>query len=181
MSENQSNKILLHCCCGPCASACVERLLSCGRQCQLLFSNSNINTREEFELRLENLRAVAAHFGLGDVIVDEYRHDDWLRHVSKLPGYESAPERGARCALCFAWSLARAQYFAERYDCAFATTLTVSPHKNSKLLASIGGQFARYEHNDFKKKDGFLRSLQLSRALNLYRQNYCGCEFSITP
>lgn len=175
---NPAPTLLLHCCCGPCGSACIERLLQEGRSCRLLFSNSNLDCREEFDRRLENLQRVAGFFGLGEVMVDEYRHGDWLDHVGRLPDFQSLPEGGGRCALCFSWSLSRAQYYAEREKCAFATSLTVSPHKSSKLLAEVGGGFSRYEHHDFKKKDGFLRSLQLSRQLGLYRQDYCGCEFS---
>lgn len=176
--DNNGKTILLHCCCGPCASACVERLLAEGRRCRLLFSNSNLDTPDEFALRLENLRKVSAAFGLGEVIVDEYRHEEWRTSLQEVAGYAECPEGGARCSRCFRWSLSRTQHFAENEDCLFATSLTVSPHKNSALLAQIGGGFSRYEHHDFKKKDGFLRSLQLSRQLALYRQDYCGCEYS---
>ncbi len=170
--------ILLHCCCGPCASACVERLLAAGRPCRLFFSNSNIATQEEFELRLEQLRKVAAHFGLEAPWADDYRHDLWRAHVAALPGYETVPERGPRCALCFGYSLGRAAEAAARLGLPFATSLTVSPHKPAALIAQVGGRFPNYEHWDFKKQDGFLRSIRLSRQLGLYRQAYCGCEFS---
>ena len=170
--------LLLHCCCGPCATACVERLLSEGRSCRLFFSNSNLDTQKEFDLRLENLRKVASHYDLGEVQVDGYDHQGWLTHVSQVPGYAQCREGGERCAKCFAWSLARAARAAEAQGMAFATSLTVSPHKNSRLLLNIGGTYSHFEPYDFKKKDGFLRSSQLARQLGLYRQNYCGCEFS---
>ena len=173
-----SGPLLLHCCCGPCATACVERLSREGRPCRLFFSNSNIATREEFELRLEQLRKVARHFGTGDVIVDDYRHDQWLSRVSALPGFDGCPERGARCSLCFGFSIGRAAQAAAALGMPFATSLTVSPHKSSALLLQTGSAFGNYEHWDFKKKDGFLRSIQLSRQLELYRQSFCGCEFS---
>lgn len=170
--------ILLHCCCGPCASACVERLLLENRPCRLYFSNSNIATREEFDLRLAQLEKVAAHFGLEAPLVDDYRHDLWRAHVAALPGYETAPERGPRCALCFGYSLGHAAQAAARLGLPFATSLTVSPHKPADLIAQVGAQFPNYEHWDFKKRDGFLRSIRLSQQLGLYRQAYCGCEFS---
>lgn len=170
--------ILLHCCCGPCSTACIERLLAEGRSCRLFFSNSNLDTEEEFTLRLENLRKVAACYSLGEVQVDAYRHGDWLSHVSKAPGFELCREGGARCARCFDWSLARAAQFASSLGLTFTTSLTVSPHKNSQLLLATGKTHPNFEPYDFKKRDGFLRSLRLSRQLGLYRQNYCGCEFS---
>ena len=170
--------ILLHCCCGPCATACVERLLAEGRQCRLCFSNSNLDTEEEFNRRLENLQRVAEHFRLGDVLVDPYDHAHWLEWVAKTPDFQQCPEGGNRCARCFEWALGRAEHFAAEQGCNFATSLTVSPHKNSARILQIGGRSTRFEPYDFKKRDGFLRSLQLSRQLGLYRQNYCGCEFS---
>ena len=88
------------------------------------------------------------------------------------------PERGPRCALCFGYSLARAAQAADERGLPFSTSLTVSPHKPAALIAHVGAQFPNYEHWDFKKRDGFLRSIQLSRQLGLYRQAYCGCEFS---
>jgi len=175
---SSSSPLLLHCCCGPCATACVERLVKEGRPCRLFFSNSNIATRDEFELRLEQLRKVARHFDVGEVIVDDYRHDRWLEHLSALPGYANCHERGPRCRLCFDFSLGRAASAASDLGMPFATSLTVSPHKSSALLFQVGSPFDNYEHWDFKKKDGFLRSLQLSRQLELYRQSFCGCEFS---
>lgn len=170
--------ILLHCCCGPCASACIERLLAEGRTCQLVFSNSNLDTEAEFDLRLENLRKVAGHFGLGEVLVDPYDHRKWLDWVSQTPDFAQCPEGGERCAKCFEWSLGRAASFAADYGMTFTTSLSVSPHKNSQKLMEIGGKSPFFEPYNFKKKNGFLRSIQLSQQLGLYRQKYCGCEFS---
>ncbi|MBR6470462.1 MAG: epoxyqueuosine reductase QueH [Victivallales bacterium] len=172
--------LLLHCCCGPCSTACVERLLAEGRACRLYFSNSNLDSEGEFNLRLENLRKVAVHYGLGEVQIDAYDHRGWLSQVSQVPGYAQCREGGARCAKCFAWSLSRAAQAAAAQGMNFATSLTVSPHKNSRMLLSIGAEHSHFEPYDFKKSDGFLRSLRLSRQLGLYRQSYCGCEFSRT-
>jgi len=100
-----------------------------------------------------------------------------LEHVRHL---ENEPEKGARCAKCFEYNLRHTAEIADRYGYdAFCTTLTLSPHKVSRIIFEIGGQFPKFKPIDFKKKDGFLRSIQLSKEYGLYRQNYCGCEFSI--
>ena len=173
-----SPALLLHVCCGPCASACVERLLAEGRRIVLYFSNSNIVSAEEFEKRLNCVRFLAEHHQL-ELIVDPYDHVAWLDHVSQLDGYAACPERGARCSLCFEWSLGRAAAEAERRGMNFCTSLTVSPHKNSAVIFGIGSRWKHFEPYDFKKKDGFKRSLELSRQFDFYRQAFCGCEFSL--
>ncbi len=185
-------KVLLHACCGPCASACEPALRDLGDEVVLFFSNSNIDTREEFERRLAAARALGEADGV-EVVADEYDHADWLEKVAA--GFEDAPEKGERCARCFRYSLARAAAYAAAngYD-AFTTSLTVSPHKVSPMVfaagedaawqasaAPCGGSAAPapgFLKIDFKKKDGFLRSLRRSAELGLYRQSYCGCEFS---
>ena len=175
MPESQK-KLLLHICCAPCACGCLDKIK--GREITLFFSNSNLSSAEEFEKRLESVRIFAEcyHFPL---IVDPYDHAAWLDAVAKVPEYAQAPERGARCAACFEYNLARTAAKAEELDMNFTTTLTVSPHKNSKLIFAIGGKSPRFEAIDFKKNDGFLKSLRLSKELNLYRQSFCGCEFSL--
>lgn len=160
----------------------MERLAEAGVPCIPFFSNSNLDSSEEFEKRLTALRTAAQHFRMPAPLVDPYRHANWLRFVARLePGYATAPERGRRCQACFQWSLARTAAMAARLRCAFATSLTVSPHKNSKLLLTLGGKYPHFSPWDFKKQDGFLRSIILSKELGLYRQNYCGCEFSKNP
>ena len=161
-------KLLLHVCCAPCASACVERLLDEGREIILFFSNSNIATREEFGKRLRYVQQLAAIHHL-ELLIDEYQHDAWLRTVSAVENHAGEPEGGLRCRACFTHSLGRAAAKAEEMNLNFATTLTVSPHKNSRQ---------GFEPWDFKKKDGFKRSLELSKQYCFYRQNFCGCEFS---
>ena len=185
-------KVLLHACCGPCASACEPRLREEGHDVVLFFSNSNIDTREEFEKRLAEARKLAAADGV-TLVADEYDHADWQEKVAK--GFEQEPEKGARCARCFRYSLARAAKWAQAHGLeAFTTSLTVSPHKISQMVFAAG-QDAAWEMSvapcggsavsapqflevDFKKKDGFLKSLRRSAELGLYRQAYCGCEFS---
>lgn len=176
MLITRNKKILLHVCCAPRATACVERLLADDRDVSLYFSNSNINSKMEFEKRLSYVEKIAGIFDVG-LEIDTYRHDDWLEHVH---GLESEPERGLRCVKCFDWSLQRtAQKAAEVGIESFATSLTVSPHKNSRIIFETANQYSGFEPWDFKKKNGFLRSRELSDEFNLYRQNYCGCEFSI--
>ncbi len=170
-------KLLLHTCCAPCASGCVERLFAEEREFLLYFSNSNINTNGEFEKRLEAVYRLAEVFRL-DVLVDRYDHDAWRNHVSRVADFANQPERGARCGACFDYSLGRSAQKAAELGMNFATTLTVSPHKNSDFIFGIAKPYAHFEPYNFKKQDGFKRSLALSRELELYRQNFCGCEFS---
>lgn len=174
--KNSAVKILLHTCCGPCASASLERLLEEKHDVTLFFSNSNIAPEAEFYKRAKYAQQLADAFKT-KLIVDEYDHKAWL---SFIKGFESEPEKGLRCPLCFEFSMNRTQLACEKYGFNhFSTTLTVSPHKNSKILLKTGEQFADYYHVDFKKRDGFKRSIELSEELGLYRQSYCGCEFSM--
>ncbi len=176
MSKTDDNKrILLHTCCAPCATGAVERLILEGCEVALFFSNSNISPESEYEKRLESARSLAKILNL-PLEEDIYDHDSWLSFVK---GLEGEPERGARCGKCFKYSLKRTAEAADRLNYpAFATTLTISPHKISKMIFDAGSEFPKYKPFDFKKKDGFKRSLELARKHKLYRQNYCGCEFS---
>ena len=185
-------RILLHACCGPCSTHCVRELRESGVEPVLFYSNSNIDTREEFEKRLDNARKLAAADG-AELEADVYDHADWYEQVAK--GFEDEPEKGARCARCFRYNLARTAAYAAAhgYD-AFTTSLTVSPHKVSPMVFEAGEDAAwtvsakdcggsaaatpGFLPVDFKKKDGFLRSLRRAAELGLYRQSYCGCEFS---
>ncbi|MCF7848198.1 MAG: epoxyqueuosine reductase QueH [Kiritimatiellales bacterium] len=172
---SEPKKILVHICCAPCAAPSAERLLLDGHEVGFYFSNSNIHPEQEYRKRLDAARKLA---GILDVIIeeDEYDHEQWLKHIQ---GLENEPEKGARCAKCFEYSLRRTAEMADRYGYdAFCTTLTLSPHKVSRTIFEIGADFPRFEPIDFKKKNGFLRSIQLSKEYDLYRQSYCGCEFS---
>lgn len=174
-------KVLLHTCCGPCASACVPVLKENGHETAMLFANSNIAPEDEFRKRAENAKILAEAEGV-ELFVHPYDHADWLDKVAK--GLENEPEKGARCARCFLYNLRIAARFAKEngFD-AVTTSLTVSPHKVSGVVFAAGAQAAQEEGTkflaaDFKKQNGFLRSLSRAKALGLYRQNYCGCEFS---
>ncbi|MFA6619010.1 MAG: epoxyqueuosine reductase QueH [Candidatus Neomarinimicrobiota bacterium] len=169
-------KILLHTCCAVCASACLERLASEDLEPVLFFSNHNISPKEEYQRRLEAARKLSKLLKV-ELIEDIYDHASWLEVVK---GYEDEPEKGSRCGLCFNYSFARTAAYAEEHGFEhFTSTLTVSPHKISKMIFKIGEKYPAYRPWDFKKKDGFKRSNELSRELELYRQNYCGCEFSL--
>ena len=169
-------RILLHVCCGPCSTSSVERLLAEGYDPVLFFSDSNIFPHEEFMKRYQNLLIVAEHYNL-PVILDSWDHDQWREAVK---GHENDKEHGERCSLCFRFNLERAYRKALELGIdEFTTTLTVSRFKNSRTIFSVGDAFPGFVEFDFKKKDGFNRSIVLSKELGLYRQKWCGCEFSM--
>ena len=176
--------VVLHACCGPCASACVPRLKAEGHDVTLLFANSNIDTAEEFERRRAAAETLAKADGVPFAVLP-YDHEEWLREVAA--GYEDAPEKGARCARCYRYNLEKAAAFAAAHGLdAFTTSLTVSPHKPSAVVfaavEAVGRAVAprppQFLADDFKKRDGFKLSVRRAAELGLYRQSYCGCEFS---
>jgi epoxyqueuosine reductase len=171
-----SEKILIHACCAPCAAPSVERVMLDDHEVALYFSNSNIYPETEYRKRLEYMRKLS---NICEVILEEdiYDHDAWLEYIS---GFENEPEKGLRCQKCFEFNLTRTAQLAERNGYSqFTTTLTLSPHKISKIIFEIGARFPGYIPYDFKKKHGFLRSIALTEEWDLYRQSYCGCEFSM--
>ncbi len=168
--------LLLHCCCGPCSTSSIERLHDIGYEIQMFYSNSNIYPEAEWKKRYEELVKVGEHFSL-PIINKEYHHDSWLK---KIEGHEKDQEGKGRCALCFEYNLQEAAIEAKNRGISyFTTTLSVSPHKKSLTIFSIGEKKDGFVPIDFKKKGGFMRSIELSKMLNLYRQDYCGCEFSL--
>lgn len=173
-------KVLLHVCCAPCSTYCIERLLE-DYEVILFYSDSNIWPKEEYERRLGEARKIAKAYGL-ELIEDSYDNEAWMEHVR---GLENEPERGARCRKCFEFNLGRAAGYAKSHGLGqVTTTLTVAPHKDSKTVFEIGRKVAEeagisFLEIDFKKQDGFRHSLELSDKHNLYRQNYCGCRYSI--
>ena len=173
--------VVLHSCCGPCASACVPRLKEAGHAVTLLFANSNIDTREEFEKRRAEAERLAANDGVAFAALD-YDHADWLEKVAR--GFEDEPEKGARCARCFRYNLAKAAEWARANGAeSFTTSLTVSPHKPSAMVFAAGRDAEqeggpKFLAEDFKKREGFKLSVARAKELGLYRQSYCGCEFS---
>lgn len=186
-TETVKKTLLLHSCCGPCSTACIERVLP-DWKVTIFYFNPCITDPEEYERRkaaqIQFLNAYNQELSEEDhvdFIEGDYDPESYFRMVE---GYEDEPEGGARCTLCFQQRLEEAARFAQKEGYyAFGTTLTVSPHKNYPLISAIGSQIAKdckveFLDLDFKKKAGFQRSIQLSKEYELYRQNYCGCEFS---
>jgi len=172
-------KILLHICCAPCSTHSIE-MLKQENDLVLFFYNPCIFPKEEFEKRLENAKIIAKEHNL-KLIVPEYNHKKFLDYVK---GYEKEPENGKRCLLCYEQRLRKTAEFAKKNNFnSFTTTLTISPHKNSETIFNIGKELekknnVKFIDINFKKKDGFKHSVELSKKYNLYRQDYCGCEFS---
>ena len=183
----EKRRILLHSCCGPCSTACIERLLP-DYKVTIFYYNPNITDRDEYEKRKVNqikfIEAFNETVPEEDKVVfieGEYLPEDFF---DVAQGLEDCPEGGERCTECFKLRLDRTAKaaLAMGYPI-FGTTLTVSPHKNFPLISGIGAEVGEevgidYLPYDFKKKDGFLRSIQLSKEFGLYRQDYCGCNFS---
>ena len=173
--------LLLHCCCAPCAGSVIERLLPEYR-ITLLFFNPNIRPSEEFDRRAAGMRQLISAAAYGDgVELIICGHDAGLFDSVALR-YPEEPEGGERCRACFELRLERAALLARDggYDC-FTTTLSVSPYKNAAELNSIGDRLGqrhgvRFLRSDFKKHDGYKRSVELSKQYGLYRQSYCGCR-----
>lgn len=185
LSAGAKRRLLLHACCAPCSSYVLEYLTSCF-DITVYFYNPNITSREEYSKRLSELYRLVSlmpHENLIEVIDGDYEPERFLE-LSR--GLETLPEGGARCFACYRLRLEKtAEYYAARrgdFDY-FATTLTVSPHKNAEKLNEIGFELAdkyslKWLPSDFKKREGYKRSIELSRLYGLYRQDFCGCEFS---
>jgi len=172
-------KILLHACCGPCAGHCINALRDEGHDVTLFFSNANIAPDSEFRKRLDSLRLLADRLN-APLLVDEPDHGDWKETVAK--GFEHEKEGGSRCERCFRYSLERTFHIMVRQGLdMFTTSLSVSPHKHTPAIFKVGQELdrERFLAVNFKKEGGFRKSMQISESLNLYRQNYCGCEFSL--
>ena len=176
--EQNDNRILIHACCGICSGYPIQLLKDMGYTPVVYFSNSNLDTEEEYKRRLEAQKIVCMYHWV-DLIIDDYTHSDFLNIVK---GLENEPERGKRCDKCFELRLKHtAQKAKELGITKFTTSLVISPHKNFEKITAIGNSVSEgleYIAIDFKKKDGFLKTNNLSKELGIYRQNYCGCEFS---
>ena len=176
-------RLLLHACCAPCSSYVLEYLSSVF-DITLYFYNPNISPREENDFRAEELRRLCGEMPLAsipEIIVEDYEPEKFYEAVK---GMESMREGESRCAVCYRLRLKKTAQKARELDFDyFTTTLTISPYKRSEWLNSIGGELAEeygvpYLFSDFKKKNGYKRSCELSGEYNLYRQDFCGCEFS---
>lgn len=176
--------LLLHSCCGPCSSAVLERL-SGHFDLTLLYYNPNIEPEEEYLHRLSEQKRLLSLLPFPvSLLPCPYDHAAFSAFAE---GMAQCPEGGERCLACFALRLHYTARMAKAHGFEyFTTTLSVSPHKNAENINRIGEKAGReagvkYLMADFKKKNGYLRSLQLSKAFDLYRQDYCGCLYSKSP
>ena len=176
----RNNKILLHACCGICSGYPISLLKETGFEPVVYFCNPNLDTKEEFEKRLEAQKIVCDYHKV-ELIIEEYNPEEYLKYVK---GLENEPEKGKRCDKCIELRLAKTAKKAKELGIdTFTTSLPISPHKDFLKISEIGTNIANqselnYLSLDFKKKDGFLKTNRLSKELNIYRQNYCGCKFS---
>lgn len=174
-SFGEKPKLLLHCCCAPCSSAVIEKLKNYF-EITYYYYNPNIYPEEEYVLRkqeFEKLGVKVENF--------KYDHDEFLNVVK---GYENEPEGGARCRICIAQRVDKAFEYALANNFEIVTTtLSISPHKDAGFINKLGENLQekygiKYLHADFKKENGYLRSIQICKEKEIYRQDYCGCEFS---
>jgi predicted adenine nucleotide alpha hydrolase (AANH) superfamily ATPase len=171
-------KIVLHICCGVCAAGVAERLIREEHFVLGFFYNPNIHLLEEYQRRLEVARTVARKMGF-PLEVAPYVPEKWFE---KTAGLENEPEGGTRCQVCFRLRLEKTYLFMkERGGDAFTTTLTVSPHKSAAVINQVGQEIGeeKFLARDFKKQEGFKRTMALAREWTLYRQDYCGCIYSM--
>lgn len=181
--ENRVPTLLLHSCCAPCSSYCLE-YLSRYFKITVFYYNPNIFPQEEYQKRVAEQKRLIARLPVKypvEFLEGTYRPEDFF---SMAKGLETVPEGGERCFRCYELRLLESVLLAERlgYDYV-TTTLSISPLKNAQKLNEIGERLCkekrvRYLNSDFKKRDGYKRSIELSREYGLYRQNYCGCVFS---
>lgn len=176
-------RLLLHSCCAPCSSYCIEYLAQFF-SITILYYNPNISPREEFEKRAAEQQRLVSEMQVKNpvsVVVDSYDPNEFY---SAVKGFEHIPEGGERCFICYRLRLERAaEYAAQHGFDYFCSTLSISPLKNAAKLNEIGAELSEIYNvrnlpSDFKKRGGYLRSIELSKQHGLYRQNYCGCVFS---
>lgn len=180
---SEPQRLLLHCCCAPCSSYVLE-YLSEFFEITCFFYNPNISPQAEFDKRameLERLISAQPHKYPVSLVVEKYNIEEFFAAVK---GLEKIKEGGERCFKCYRLRLEAAAKYAKEYNFDyFCSTLSISPLKNAQKLNEIGEELSemyKIPHlpNDFKKKGGYKRSVELSAEYDLYRQNYCGCVFS---
>ena len=176
-----AKKIVIHTCCAICSGYPISYLKDMGYQVIAYFYNPNIFPDDEYQKRLEAQRTLCKHFDI-ELVEAEYNPQEYYEYVK---GFEKEPEKGLRCEKCFELRLQKTAEYAKSInaDC-FTTSIVISPHKNFVKLSEIGDKISsnmgiKYLAVDFKKKDGFLKTNKISKELNLYRQNYCGCKFAL--
>lgn len=182
--KEKVSKLLLHSCCAPCSTYVLEYLTPYF-DIGVLYYNPNIHPSEEFykrEREQERFINLVDKVNKIELIKAEYNPKEFFKAVK---GHELDKEGGARCGICFELRLGEAARYAKEYGYEyFTTTLSVSPHKNAQVLNEIGERLEqkydiKYLYADFKKKNGFKRSIELCNEFNIYRQDYCGCVFSL--
>ncbi len=173
-------RILLHTCCAPCASGTIDRLKEDGYEVTLFFYDPNIAPILEYQRRLNEARKLSEIYGIG-FIEGEYKNLLWEKLTER---FKNEPELGKRCTICYQMRLAETAQKAKELEFDyFTTTLTISPHKDSKRIEDLGESIGKrfgvnFLYYDFKKKDGFLKSIQNSKKYGFYRQDFCGCVYS---
>ena len=182
-SIKEGTKLLLHACCAPCSSAVLERLANTFK-IYIYYYNPNITDEDEYKKRIDEIKRLISILDTKykiELIEGEYTKDLFFE---KTKGLENEPERGKRCYICYKMRLEKTVEMADKLKIPyFATTLTLSPYKNSDWVNEIGTYLnneynSTYLYSDFKKKNGYKRSIELSKLYNLYRQDYCGCIYS---
>ncbi|WP_084675106.1 ribonuclease HII [Hippea jasoniae] len=177
---NKKPRLLLHACCAPCATSVIERLKD-RYDLAVYFYNPNIHPEREYKIRLEEIKKLCGFHNI-ELFVGEYKPKEWLK---KTKVFKNEKEGGKRCSVCYGMRMYKTAMVAKNkgFDY-FTTTLSVSPLKNYKKIKHIGEILAthfgvKFEDSDFKKKDGFKHSVELSKEFGFYRQNYCGCVYSL--
>jgi hypothetical protein len=176
----KKKSILVHSCCAPCSSFVFQKLFDDGYLPTLYFYNPNIHPIDEYLIRCNELIKFAEKQGIS-LIIEEPDCENWF---DTTKGMENEPEKGSRCSVCFEMRLGKtAQKSKELGFDIFTTVLTISPHKSSLVINKIGENIASglgvtFLKEDFKKNDGFKKSVELSRVHDFYRQKYCGCLYS---
>ncbi|MDI6640931.1 MAG: epoxyqueuosine reductase QueH [Elusimicrobiota bacterium] len=172
------SKVLLHICCGICATTAVEKLKEENFEVIGFFYNPNIHPVDEYKKRLSVAKQVSQLLDF-DLIEGDYDKDNWFKLTDK---FKDEPEGGKRCEVCFNMRLTQTYKKLKELNITFfTTTLTLSPHKNTSIVNRIGLELDKkifLEYN-FKKAHGFKKAIEFSKKYNLYRQNYCGCIYSI--
>lgn len=182
-SRGEVPALLLHSCCAPCSSYVLEYLSKYFR-ITVFYYNPNIDPKAEYESRVEEQQRFIREFPMGYPVSFLEGEYDTGRFYEAVKGMEQLPEGGARCAACYELRLRETAEYARRLGFAyFTTTLSISPLKDAQKLNEIGGRLAQeygvsYLYSDFKKKNGYLRSTQIAKEYDMYRQDYCGCIFS---
>lgn len=182
----ERERLLLHSCCAPCSTAVIEKL-SNDFDITIFYYNPNIYPEAEYEKRKSEQKRYIEIYNEKNSNKIKFLDCDYdsEKFYEVAKGLEGEPEGGARCAKCFWLRLNETARAAKKngYDI-FGTTLTVSPHKNAELINRIGNEISKqwgikFLEANFKKGDGYKRSIEISKENNLYRQNYCGCKFAL--